>query len=64
MDSLFIKDTIRQLKNGMQCYAFNMDQIKEISKKYKLKTGNGLEIRKEEYYYILKPSGKDIQYNF
>jgi len=40
----FVNDTVRQLKSGMTCYAYKEEQVEEIRKKYKDKTGLDLEV--------------------
>lgn len=52
-DEAFIRDTIRQLCCGLECYVFDMETAKYIQKLYKKKTKLMFNIKKEEDGYIL-----------
>lgn len=59
MNDNFIKDTIRQLKSGLECYVFNIEDARKIQTIYKEKTGLMFNIKKiDKDYILLKPIKK------
>ena len=57
-DVKFLKDTIRQLKSGLTCYAFTLEQVEAVRKEYKKKTKLDLKVEKSELGYMIKPLKK------
>lgn len=63
LDQTFIKDTIRQLKSGLECYVFDIDTARNIQKIYKEKTGLMFNIKQiDKDYILLKPIKKLTKY--
>lgn len=63
LDQTFIKDTIRQLKSGLECYVFDIDTARNIQKIYKEKTGLMFNIKViDKDYILLKPIKKLTKY--
>lgn len=52
-DDAFIKDTLRQLCSGLECYVFDIETARYIQKLYKEKTRLMVNIKKIEDGYIL-----------
>ena len=58
-DEAFIRDTVRQLCCGLECYVFDIETARYIQKLYKKKTKLMVNIKREPYGYILlKPIKK------
>ena len=59
----FIKDTIRQLKSGLECYVFDIKTARDIQKLYKEQTGLMFNIKViDKDYILLKPIKKIVNY--
>lgn len=59
----FMKDTIRQLCSGLECYVFDIETARNIQKIYKEKTGLMFNIKKiDKDYILLKPIKKLTKY--
>lgn len=59
----FMKDTIRQLKSGLECYVFDIETARNIQKLYKEKTGLMFNIKViDKDYILLKPIKKLTKY--
>ena len=59
MDEKFYYDTLKQLKQGLDCYVFNKEHAKEIQKEYKRQTGLMFNIKQlDKDYILLKPIRK------
>ena len=58
-DETFIRDTLRQLCGGLECYVFDMETANYIQKLYKEKTKLMFNIKRlEDGYILLKPIRK------
>ena len=63
LDQIFIKDTIRQLCSGLECYVFDIETARNIQKIYKEKTGLMFNIKQiDKDYILLKPIKKLTKY--
>ena len=63
LDQTFIKDTIRQLCSGLECYVFDIETARNIQKIYKEKTGLMFNIKViDKDYILLKPIKKLTKY--
>ena len=63
LDQTFIKDTIRQLCSGLECYVFDIETARNIQKIYKEKTGLMFNIKQiDKDYILLKPIKKLTKY--
>ena len=63
-ENQFYGDTMRQLKAGLPCYVYKQEQVEELKKIYKDKTGFDLKVEQEDYYYILRPKKKITTLNY
>lgn len=56
IEESFIRDTVRQLCCGLECYVFDMETARYIQKLYKEKTKLMFNIKKlEDGYILLQP---------
>lgn len=59
----FLKDTIRQLKSGLECYVFDIETARKIQEIYKKQTGLMFNIKFiDKDYILLKPIKKLTKY--
>lgn len=62
-DTTFIKDTVRQLCCGLECYVYKEEQVNTVKEAYKEKTGLMLNVKKTPDGYLLKPIRKVSKYH-
>ena len=53
-------DSMRLLKAGRLCYAYNQEQVNEIAEKFKARYGIEVEVTHKDFYFILK-ANKTVQ---
>ena len=51
--NVFIRDCVRQLKETRFCYCYNLQQVEDITKKYKKRYKDSVHIEKNECGYTL-----------
>ena len=61
----FLRDSIRQLRRGLDVIAFNQKQVDVILKVAKEKYNLSVSCHKIDYYFLLKPEEKQLKnYNY